>query len=234
MVYLLLLFEGILAFVSPCILPMVPIYLIYLGGDQRAAVKQGALKKRALNTLGFVFGFTIVFVLLGAIATGIGSYLNAHMNSIRLFSAIIMILIGVYYLDIIHLPESIRSRLKINKKHKNSDALEKDASFLRSFAFGMAFSTTWLPCVGTFLASALTLAANRSTVMEGMLMLFVFAMGLGLPFILTSLLFEKLRSAFGFLKKHANLVRILSGLLLILLGISMLFNAQGWYMGLFN
>ncbi len=235
MVLLLLFLEGVLAFISPCILPMVPIYLVYLGGDQTAANEsevKNRIRRRILNTLAFVLGFTLVFVLLGAVATGIGSYLNKHLSSIRIISAVIMILIGIYYLDLIHLPE--RFRVQVFKNRKQKAETKHEGGVLRSFLFGLAFSTTWLPCVGTFLASALTLAANRSTVFEGMGMLFVFAMGLGLPFLVTSILFERLRGLFGFLKRHARVVRIISGLLLILLGVAMLFDLQGWYMGLFN
>ncbi len=235
MIYLLLLMEGILAFISPCILPMVPIYLIYLGGDrEKSSTRSKPIKYRALNTLAFVFGFTLIFVLLGAVATSIGAYLNQHLSSIRLLSGIVMLIIGIYYLDFIHLPDFIRSKYSKRERNEKSGILEKETGLLRSFLFGMAFSSTWLPCVGTFLASALTLAANRSTVIEGMFMLFVFSMGLGIPFLITSLLFEKLRSAFNFLKKHARTIRIISGLLLILLGISMLFNVHTLYLAFFN
>ncbi len=235
MIYLLLFLEGILAFVSPCILPMVPVYLVYLGGDDRIVVEQDKklFQRRVLNTLAFILGFTLIFVSLGAIATGIGSYLNTHMNSIRKVSGIIIILIGIYYLDLIHLPERWKA-LFVRKKKNESDDVVKEGGLLRSFLFGLAFSTTWLPCVGTFLASALTLAANRNTVFEGMGMLFIFAMGLGIPFLITALLFEKLRSTFSFLKRHGKTVRAVSGGLLILLGLSMLLDLQSFYMGLFN
>lgn len=238
MLFLLLFLEGVLAFISPCILPMVPVYLVYLSGDAQSNVglsNKELMRRRILNTLAFIIGFTVIFVLLGAIATGIGSYLNRHMNAIRKISGIIMIIIGIYYLDIIRLPESFTKYFKRKQKaQEQDDDVIKQGGVLRSFIFGLAFSTTWLPCVGTFLASALTLAANRNTVFEGMGMLFVFAMGLGLPFLITALLFEKLRTTFSFLKRNARLVRAVSGGLLILLGISMLFDFQGLYMGLFN
>lgn len=232
MVYLLLFIEGVLAFISPCILPMVPVYLLYLGGDSRTGDRP--LRRRFLNTLAFIMGFTLIFVALGAAASGLGAFLQAHMNELRLVSGLVMLFVGIYYLDIIHLPASLREKLPRRAgAQRGQGPAPGGGGAARSFVFGLAFSSTWLPCVGTFLASAISLAANRSTLSEGMGMLFVFSMGLGLPFLLASLLFEQLRGSFNFLKRHARAVRLISGLLLILLALSMLFNVQSLYMGLF-
>jgi Cytochrome c biogenesis protein len=217
--YILLFFEGVLAFISPCILPLLPIYLTYLSG-------QSGKRGYVINVIGFILGFTIVFVSLGASATFIGSFLNAHLQFFKKLSGIIIILMGLNYLNIIkiHLPSS----------HKqNSSKTNVSSTFIGAVAFGISLSFSWTACIGTFLGSALLLAANSSTVSSGILMLLVFSMGFSIPFFISAVIFSKMSGAISFIKKNYDKVIKFSGIFLIVIGLAMFFNVFGYWERLF-
>lgn len=245
-VYLLLFFEGLLAFVSPCILPLLPIYLIYLAGDKTKGTRQ-----LILNTIGFILGFSILFVALGATATGLGKLLQEHKEALLHASGVFMMLLGLYYIlsgsgkfSLSSLWASLKSR--ISKADASTEAgtaaaavssgpkKPKELHFFSSMLFGIAFCSGWTPCLMTWLASALLLSANSDTVFQGMAMLFVFSLGLGLPFLVFALLFQKLKSALHILKQKMSLIQIISGALLIVLGILMISGLFGYYLRLVN
>lgn len=213
--------EGIASFVSPCILPMLPVYLIYLTGED----EQGNFKRRVLNSLAFVLGFTIIYILLGASASALGQLFIRNRMIIQRISGIILILFGIYYLFLIRLPFFNREK-RINFKLKK-------ASFLFSMLFGAAFSLGWSPCTGPFLGSAIFMASNSETLWQGVVMLFVFSMGLGLPFMAVSLFYEKLKGLLGWFKKHHILIQRISGIILILTGLAFLFDFFTYYKILF-
>lgn len=221
--YLFVFLEGFLAFISPCILPMLPIYIVYLAGGNP---ENDDRRQLIVNTIGFIIGFTIIFVLYGATATSLGSLLGTHKSLLRQISGILMILMGLNFAGILNIPFiNIEKRL-----HANVSNLK----FLPSVVFGLAYATGWSACVGTFLGSALLLAANKATVVQGMFMLFIFSMGLAVPFMISTLIIDKLKSTFQFIKRHYRVMNILSGILLILAGLAMLFDVIGYWTRLFR
>lgn len=206
MQYFIAFLEGIITFVSPCLLPMLPVYLSYFAGGGEKDTK-----KTLINSLGFVLGFTVIFMLLGALAGTLGQLLRQYSVAVNLVSGLIVILFGLNFLGVL--------KLNIFK----SAGLEKrrQTGFFSSVLFGAVFSIGWTPCVGAFLGSALLLAATRGHVLEGMLMLFVYSLGLGIPFLISAILIEKLKGAFNFIKRHYGIINAISGCLLVLIGILM-------------
>ncbi|HSR04164.1 MAG TPA: cytochrome c biogenesis CcdA family protein [Proteiniclasticum sp.] len=217
----LLFFEGVLTFISPCILPMFPVFLMYLSNESQ---KMG--KALVINILGFILGFTIVFVTLGATATAIGSIMNQNRVLLQRIGGVIIILFGLNMAGFIN----IRFL-----NFQRGLSLKKDSGgFLSSMIFGIVFSFGWSPCLGLFLGTALILAADASTVGIGMFYLFVFSMGLGLPFLITGILFSKVEQSFNFVKKHYNLITKISGIFLVIIGILMALDLFGYYARFFN
>jgi len=219
---LLVFVEGFLAFISPCILPLLPVYIVYLAG------KKGEGNKRTLllNTLGFILGFTIIFVAMGATASGIGSLLVSHKLLVQQISGIIIIIFGLHYMGVL--------KIGLLNRDKRFEANVENLTILSSIVFGMAFSLGWTPCIGPLLGAALTMAANKDTIWHGMLLLLIFSAGLGVPFFLSALAMEKLKSAFDFIKRHFKTITFISGLLLIIVGVAFLFNVFGYWAALFN
>jgi len=207
MTYLITFTEGMITFISPCLLPMLPIYFSYLGGSDRT-------DRRALlkNAVGFVLGFTMMFILLGAFSGQLGHLLRAYQRQVNLFCGLIVLLCGLSYLGVFAFPQFKKITLKIN---------ENRFSWLKSVLFGLIFSISWTPCVGTFLASALMLAASQSSMIEGMLLLACYSLGLAVPMLLSALLLEQLREAFDWIKQHYHLINRICGILLVIVGILM-------------
>lgn len=235
---ILVFLEGFLAFVSPCILPMLPVYFLYLSGESaaestdtidmkyQASQKQPRRRRLVLNTLFFILGFTIVFLVLGATSTFIGQALSSHRAILEKVSGAFIILLGI------HMTGLIRIRF-LNQDHR-LDFGERKVSLLSSLFLGIAFSFGWSPCLGPFLGSALLLSGQSSTILQGMALLLVFSLGLAIPFLLASFLFEELTGVFVWFKKHMKLVKIVSGALLIILGLLMLLGWFGYFARLFN
>ena len=217
MQYLLTFAEGIFAFISPCILPMLPIFLAYISAD-----KEQGLSKRFINTLFFVLGFSTVFVLMGATAFSLGSFLSAYKGFLTKLAGVMMVFFGFVYLDFININIGGKSTAK------------KSGGLLSNFLFGVSYSFGWTPCLGAFLGSALALAGVQETVFQGMGLLLAFSLGLGVPFIVFSLLYEKLKGVTGFLKKNSQVIKYIGGTVLIVMGLSMVFDLYGFYLGLFN
>ncbi len=206
MQYFISFLEGIITFVSPCLLPMLPIYVSYFagGGEKKT-------RKVITNALGFILGFTIVFILLGALAGSVGKLLVEHKAFINIITGLIVIFFGLNFLGV----------LKLNIFKGTGSVTSKDLGFFSSFIFGVVFSIGWTPCVGAFLGSALMLAANRGSVVEGVLMLVFYSLGLGIPFFISAILIDKLKSTFNFIKKNYKFINALSGALLIIVGVLM-------------
>ncbi|MEG1782165.1 MAG: cytochrome c biogenesis CcdA family protein [Oscillospiraceae bacterium] len=217
MQYLLTFSEGIFAFISPCILPMLPIFLAYISADE-----QKSLSKRFINTLFFVLGFSTVFVLMGATAFSLGSFLSAYKGFLTKLAGVMMVFFGFVYLDFINL----------NLGGKSSG--KKPVGLLSNFLFGVSYSFGWTPCLGAFLGSALALAGVQETVFQGMGLLLSFSFGLGVPFVIFSLLYEELKGVTSFLKNNSQVIKYIGGGVLIIMGLSMVFDLYGFYLGLFN
>lgn len=207
MQYFIAFLEGVITFISPCLLPMLPVYISYFAGGEGAS-----LRKTLKNALGFVLGFTVLFVMMGALAGTVGSFLTRYKVVLNVVSGLIVIFFGLNYVGI----------LKLNLFNGASrKANVQDLGFFSSALFGMIFSIGWTPCVGAFLGSALMMAAGSGQVTEGVIMLLVYSLGLGIPFIFSALLIDKLKSTFGFIKRNYRIINILSGSLLILVGVLM-------------
>jgi len=213
MSYLLTVIEGILTFISPCILPMLPIYFLYLAGESEKADKTISSNKNRLliNSIGFVIGFTLVFTALGATVTSLGHFLANNRALLEKISGLAMIIFGLSFTGII--------KLGFVNMGKKIDFKFKKLRFLSSVVFGMVFGLGWTPCLGAFLGSALALASNSKTILEGILLLFFYSIGLGIPFIITSVIFEKIKGAFKQIQKYNRVISIISGVLLIIAGI---------------
>ena len=205
--------EGILTFISPCILPMLPIYFIYLAGESETdGTLVSSNKNRLLiNSVGFVIGFTLVFIALGATVTSLGHFLTNHRNLLEKISGIVMVVFGLNFIGIL--------KIGFLNKEKRIDFKFKRLRFLTSIVFGMVFGLGWTPCLGAFLGSALALASNSETILQGMLLLLLYSIGLGIPFIISAILFEKVKGAFKQIQKHSRIISIVSGVLLIVAGL---------------
>jgi len=215
--------EGVLAFLSPCILPMIPIYLLYLGGQEGGEKNQGARLLR--NTLGFVLGFSLIFITLGATASALGALISEHRILLQRLGGVFVIAFGLNYLGLFKIGFLNRSR--------SLGANTQNLRFWSSLLFGAAFSLGWTPCLGAFLGTALLMASSMDTLYQGMALLLTFSLGLGIPFLLTALLWSRLQNAFGFIKRNLGIIQTISGVLLIVVGLLMLFDRFGLYATIF-
>ena len=204
MQYVITFLEGIISFISPCMLPMIPLYISYFSGDSDNRSK--ALPR----AIAFVCGFTLIFCILGVFASSIGVLLSEYQVFVNSFCGIVVVLFGLSYLNVIHI-----SFFKGINKEKNIK------NIFSAFIFGIIFSINLTPCVGAFLGSALMMASISSTVLEGMLLLLTYSLGLGIPFVVSAILIEKLKNTFNVIKKHYEIINIICGIFLIILGILM-------------
>ena len=206
MQYVISFLEGIITFISPCLLPMLPIYVTYFaGGGERST------KKTLANASGFVLGFTLVFTAMGALAGTVGSFLNTHQTALNIVSGLIVIFFGLNFLGIV----------KLNLFRGSGRSMAGDLGFFSALLFGIVFSLGWTPCVGAFLGSALMLASQQGHVLEGTLMLLVYSLGLGIPFLASAILIDQLKSAFDWIKGHYRVINTVCGCLLIVIGLLM-------------
>ena len=209
-----------ITFISPCLLPMLPIYISYFaGGGERST------RKTLLGATGFVAGFTLIFVALGALAGTVGGFLRAHQAAVNLITGLVVIFFGLSYLGV----------FQIRLFRGSSQAVKTNAAgFFPSMLLGMIFSVGWTPCVGAFLGSALMLASQQGHIMEGVLMLLAYSLGLGIPFLLSAVLIDALRSTFDWIKRHYGVINRVCGGLLVLLGILMATGLLGRLLTLLN
>ena len=220
MQYVIAFLEGIITFISPCLLPMLPIYISYFaGGGQRTTVK--TLK----GALGFVLGFTVLFVAMGALAGTVGGFFRKYQTAVNIVSGLIVVVFGLNFLGVfkLNLFRGIQHTVKT-----------EEMGFFPAFLFGVIFSVGWTPCVGAFLGSALMLASQQAHAVEGMLMLLAYSLGLGIPFVFSAVLIDYLKSAFGWIKKHYAVINAISGAALILVGIFMMTGTMGRLLNLLS
>ena len=206
MEYLLIFLEGIASFISPCLLPMIPIYIAYFTGENEKNLK-GAI----INSIGFVLGFTIIFMILSIFASQLGGFISANMKYFKILFGILIIVFGLNYMEIL--------KIKFLNKATNIEFDKKNLNFLKSLLFGMIFSISWTPCIGAFLSSALLLIAKNQDLVKGIILILIYSVGLGIPFIISTILIEKIKGVFNFIKKNYGIIRKISGVLLILMGI---------------
>lgn len=208
--YLLTFLEGLASFISPCLLPMVPIYISYFIGED-----DNNNKKAILNSVGFVLGFTTIFLILSIFASQLGTVLSSNIRYIKIFFGIVIILFGLNYMGFLKIEFLNKSKVK------NIDT--KNFNFFKAMLFGILFSISWTPCIGTFLSSALLLIAKEQNILKGIIMMLLYSIGLGVPFIISAILIEKLKNVFDFIKKHYDVIKRISGVILIIAGIYMIF-----------
>lgn len=218
--YFIAFLEGIITFVSPCILPMLPLYISYFANGENSK------RKTLMNAVGFVLGFTVIFVLLGAFAGGIGSLLKKHETLVNLITGGIVVVLGLNFCGLIKIG-FLNSTKKLQVQIQN-------IHFATSVLFGMIFAIGYTPCVGAFLGSALMMASQEGTMVAGILMLVIYSAGLGIPFMISALLLDRLKGTFQVIKKHYRVVNIISGVFLILMGVLMMTGLFGRFMALLS
>ena len=220
MQYLISFLEGVITFISPCLLPMLPVYVSYFaGGGERSTGK--TLKA----SLGFVAGFSLTFIALGTLAGTVGGFLRSHQTAVNIVSGLIVIFFGLNFLGII----------RLNLFRGSSRQVETgDMGFFSALVFGLVFSVGWTPCVGAFLGSALMLASQQGQALTGMLMLLAYSLGLGIPFVISALLIDYLKSAFDWIKRNYRVINAVCGWLLVLMGLLMATGLMGRFLALLS
>lgn len=206
MEYLFTFIEGLASFISPCVLPMLPIYISYFIGENNDKPS-----KAVINAIGFTSGFTIVFIVLSILASHFGSLISSNMKFFKIVFGVVIILLGFNYMDIF--------KIKFLNNISQIKANTKNLNFFKSLVFGILFSLGWTPCIGTFLSSALLLVASKQSMLKGIILMLLYSIGLGIPFIISAVLLEKLQELFSFIKKHYGIIKKISGIILILMGL---------------
>ena len=220
MQYLLLFLEGVITFISPCLLPMLPIYLSFFAAgdtDRRRTLR---------NALGFVLGFTIVFIIMGAFMGIMGKLVREYQTVLNVLTGAVVILFGLNFMGVL--------KIGFLNRASQQDANVKDLNFFSSMLFGIVFSIGWTPCVGAFLGSALLLASQGGSLLQGIAMLLAFSLGLGIPFVVSALLIDRLKGAFDFIKRHYRVINLVSGLVLVIVGILMATGYMGYWLSLLS
>jgi len=221
MQYFISFLEGVITFISPCLLPLLPVYISYFAGGGAEKGTKNAMR----GALGFVVGFTLVFVSLGAFAGLLGGLLVRHQAAVNIVSGAVVILFGLNFLGVIKI-----GLLSAVRSHGQKTA----SGFFPAVVFGVVFSLGWTPCVGAFLGSALMLASQQGSAGKGILMLFCYSAGLGVPFLLSAVLIERLKSAFDWIKRHYNVINAGSGLFLVAVGILMMTGLMGRFISMLS
>ena len=215
MYYFIAFLEGIVTFISPCLLPMLPVYVSYFAGDGGGRGTKAAV----LNAAGFVAGFTAVFVMMGAFAGAAGSFLSRWQRAVDIFCGAVIIILGLSFTG------AVRIGL-----FKGAAASPRGRGFFPAVLFGAVFSIGWTPCVGAFLGSALMMASQRGSAAAGLVMLLLYSLGLGLPFILSALLIERLKGAFDLIKRNYRVINAVCGAVLIVVGLLMMTGRMGIFL----
>lgn len=210
---------GLLSFFAPCVLPLIPSYICFITGlsldelreSKAQARKTQNLKKIFLQTILFVLGFSFVFVSLGAVASVLGSFLFTYEKIIRIIGGCIIIVLGLHVAGVFHV-KSLEYEKKLHLRNK-------PANMFGSFIVGLVFALGWTPCIGPALAAILGLAGAEKTLIKGIVLLSAYSLGLGIPFILTGLALNLFFNIFDKIKKYFKIVSIISGLLLVIIGV---------------
>ncbi|HEY6838269.1 MAG TPA: cytochrome c biogenesis protein CcdA [Geobacteraceae bacterium] len=222
---------GFLSFLSPCVLPLIPSFITYITGlsfaDLQAEHPTHKVRQLTiLHTLLFIAGFTCVFVLLGASATFVGGFLQSHMTAIRKVGGVLIVIFGIHVTGLVPLTFLLgEKRIHVQRK---------PAGYLGSFLVGIAFAAGWTPCIGPILASILMVAATEQTVNRGILLLFTYSLGLGIPFFLAALAMHQFLVVFNRFKKFIRLFEIVTGAFLIIVGVLIYGNYLNRIAGYFS
>jgi cytochrome c-type biogenesis protein len=212
------LFAGLISFLSPCVLPLVPPYLVYLAGASLERVAGTAMPVRArgdtmLAALLFVAGFSTVFIAFGASASAIGALVHAYSPQLSIVAGIVIIFMGLHFLGL--------TRLALLMREKRME-MRKPVGLWGAYVMGLAFAFGWTPCIGPILAAILAVAASRDTVGEGAFLLAVYSAGLGIPFVAAAFAVEPMAAFIARFRKHLDVVEKVMGALMVLTGIAFL------------
>lgn len=206
---------GILSFLSPCVLPLIPSYITYITGISFADLKAEhpshvVRKKTVFHSIAFILGFTVVFVLLGASATFLGTFLHRHAVLIRKAGGVLIMLFGVHVTGLLPI-RMLMGEKRVTIRHK-------PAGYIGSFLVGLVFAAGWTPCIGPILAAILMVAATEEEVYKGILLLLLYSLGLGIPFLLSSMAMHQFLSIFNRFKKSIRIIEIVTGVFLMIVG----------------
>ena len=222
-------FAGIMSFLSPCVLPLVPAYLSFISGvsldDLKGASNRSQiLKKVSVNSIAFILGFSVIFILLGASATVIGQFLQQKMTIIIKVAGVIIILFGLHMIGIY--------RIKFLNYEKRFHSQSKPVGVIGSFVIGLAFAFGWTPCIGPILAGILLLASSQETIFHGISLLIAYSLGLGVPLFITGIGLNYFLSLFDQIKRHFRIIELVSGCFLIIVGVLIFTNYFSFLSGL--
>ena len=225
---------GLVSFLSPCVLPLIPGYISFISGLslqdlQGSSSQKGILLRSFLSSLWFVFGFSLVFILLGASATVLGQALLQKLDLFKQVAGVVIVIFGLHLIGIFRIP--------FLQYEKKLEVKQRPLTALGAFAVGAAFAFGWTPCIGPVLAGILALASTQETVLQGMLLLAVYSLGLGVPFLLTSLFVPVFLKFFSTFRRYLRVVEVFSGILLVAIG-ALIFtgrlNTLAQYFSFFN
>lgn len=211
MTYLITFLEGMITFISPCVLPMIPVYVLYFTGEGQGETRMGRTLVRAL---GFVLGFTLLFIALGVFAATLGSLLIVHQTAVHIVTGAIVVLFGLHYMGLL--------KIGLLSRTVRPDVQVQARGFFSCVLLGAVFAVGWSPCTGAFLGSAMMLAASQSGAMQGMLLLLAYSLGLGVPFVLCALLIDQFKGAFAVIKRHYAIINRVCGAFLVVVGVLMM------------
>ena len=220
--YIVAFTAGLLSFFSPCVLPLVPAYIANLAGVTAIDPKTRTSYLPALfHSLSFVLGFSIIFIALGASVGLIGTSITAHSTLLRQIAGGVIIVFGIFIIAAFKLPW-------LNYEKRISPTTGSNPGYLRSILIGAVFAVGWTPCIGPILGAILALAWSSQTVGQGALLLLVYSLGLGIPFVLIGLAWGAIMPLWKGINRHLGIISIISGLLLIAVGILMLTGNLMW------
>ncbi|HEX7287216.1 MAG TPA: cytochrome c biogenesis protein CcdA [Candidatus Angelobacter sp.] len=225
-------FAGVVSFLSPCVLPLVPGYISMISGasvEELQSQDRKLLRTVLLHSIMFIVGFTVVFVILGAAATSLGHLFKIYRKQLTWVAGAVIIVLGLHLTGIF--------KIKALYADKRLHSVGGGKSPLGAFVVGFAFAFGWTPCIGPILAGILTAASNAETVNRGILLLFIYSMGLAIPFLLTSIGINGFLGFYGKFRRHLHAVEVLSGVLLIAFGVLIMtrhFTVLSGYLGFLN
>jgi len=207
---------GLLSFLSPCILPLIPSYIFFLSGATAANADSVKKTRIIIHSLLFIAGFSLVFILLGVTASVLGQFLRENINIIKKGAGLLIIIFGIHLTGIFQ----IKTLLAEKRWHFKS----RPTGYAGSFLLGIAFAFGWTPCVGPILGSILAIASTEKTIWKGVLLLSVYSLGLAIPFFLVGLSLEAFSKFFTKIKKHLPIISIISGIFFMVIGILMILD----------
>jgi len=219
MSFLVTFLEGVVTFISPCLLPLLPVYVAYFAGDAGNADAPNRLQRTVLNACGFVLGFSILFTAMGAFAGSVGAFFRDNQTVLNVVCGVIVIVLGLNYLGVLRIP-ALQRMLK-----PQVEVVPR--SFATSLVFGIVFAVGWTPCVGAFLGAAVSLAATSGDAVIGVGLLLSYSLGLGIPFVVAAVLIDQLSGAFTWIKAHYRVVDAVCGALLVVVGVLMATGTLG-------